>query len=103
MGDLAKQQAQLDAEGIGIAAISVDPPEDSAALAQRLGLGFPLLSDPSASVIAAYGVQMKGQALAVPATFVIRQDRTIAWKYIGEAVPDRPPVDVVREEARRSR
>lgn len=103
MGELAKQQDALAAEGIGLAAISVDPPADSAALAKRLGIGFPLLSDPDAAVIESYGVKMDGEILSVPATFVVRQDRTIAWAYVGDTVPDRPPVDVVREEARRVR
>lgn len=96
-------QAELSAEGIGLAGISVDTPEDSSALAERLGLGFPLLSDPQAEVIAAYGVKMEGESLAVPATFVVRPDHTIAWQYVGDTVPDRPPIDVVREEARRLR
>ncbi|MCA9653024.1 MAG: peroxiredoxin family protein [Myxococcales bacterium] len=103
MGDLAEQHAALESEGIGLAAISVDSPEDSAALATRLGVEFPLLSDPDARVIESYGVKMEGESLAVPATFVVRPDRTIAWEYVGDTVPDRPPVEVVREEARRSR
>lgn len=86
-----------------MAAISVDDPADSRALAESLGLPFPLLSDPEARVIAEYGVQMEGQVLAVPATFVVRPDRTIAWRYVGEAVPDRPAADVVRDEVERLR
>lgn len=103
MGDLAKVHDELSAEGVGLAGISVDPPEDSRSLADRLGLGFPLLSDPRAEVIAAYGVQMEGELLAVPATFVVRPDHTIAWRYVGGTVPDRPPTDVVRDEVLRPR
>jgi len=103
LGDLAELHAELAAQGVGLAAISVDDPADSQALAESLGLPFPLLSDPQAAVIAAYGVQMRDQALAVPATFVVRPDRTIAWRYVGDAVPDRPPVEVVREEVERLR
>lgn len=103
MGDLATAQAELAAQGVGLAAISVDDSADSAALADKLGVEFPLLSDPEARVIAAYGVQMEGQVLAVPATFVIRPDRTIAWQYVGDTVPDRPPADVVRQEVERLR
>lgn len=103
MGDLAEGHAELEAEGIGLAGISVDPPEDSRALAERLELGFPLLCDPEAEVIAAYGVKMDGEVLAVPATLVVRPDHTIAWQYVGDTAPDRPPTDVVREEARRLR
>lgn len=103
MGDLAKAYPELAAQGVGLAAISVDDPADSQALADKLGLPFPLLSDPEARVIAAYGVLRKGQPLAVPATFVVRPDRTIAWQYVGDAVPDRPPLDVVRHEVERLR
>ena len=91
MGDLAAVQDELAAQGVGVAAISVDDPADSRALAEKLGVRFGLLSDPDAQVIARYGVQMEGQSLAVPATFVIRPDRTIAWQYVGDTVPDRPP------------
>lgn len=95
--------AELAAQGVGLAAISVDDPADSRALAERLSLPFPILSDPDARVIAAYGVQMQGQVMAVPATFVVRPDRTIAWTYVGDAVPDRPPLDVVEREVERLR
>lgn len=95
--------AELAAQGVGLAAISVDDPADSRALAERLSLPFPILSDPDARVIAAYGVQMQGQVMAVPATFVVRPDRTIAWRYVGDAVPDRPPLDVVEREVERLR
>ena len=42
-------------------------------------------------VIKAYGVAMDGEDIAVPSTFIIRQDRTIHWKHIGETMADRPP------------
>lgn len=103
MGDLAAAHAELAAQGVGLAAISVDDPADSRALAERLSLPFPILSDPDARVIAAYGVQMEGQTLAVPATFVVRPDRTIAWSYVGDAVPDRPPLEVIEREVERLR
>lgn len=59
-----------------------------------------MLTDPQAKVAEAYGVVMLGEELAIPSTFVVRQDGTIAWRHVGETVPDRPPVDVVREQAR---
>jgi len=100
LGDIADVQAELRAEGIGIAGISVDTAVDSATLAERVGVHFPLLSDPDAQVITSYGVKMKDEVLAVPATFVIGEDRTILWRYVGESTPDRPSLDVVREAAR---
>lgn len=110
MGDLAEAYPGLAAQGVGLAAISVDDPADSQALAEKLALPFPLLSDPGGEVITAYGVAMddpagrqRGEVLAVPATFVVRPDRTIAWQYVGDAVPDRPPLDVVQQEVERLR
>lgn len=101
MDDLADVADELAAEGIAIAGISVDPVTDSAALAERLDIGFPLLSDPEAEVIDRYGVRMKGETLAVPATFIVRRDGTIAWRYVGERALDRPPLSRVRQEATR--
>lgn len=101
MGDLAEVADELAAEGISIAAISVDSVEDSAALAERLGVGFPLLSDPDARVIDRYGVRMKGETLAVPATFIVGRDGTLAWRHVGERALDRPPLSQVRQEATR--
>jgi peroxiredoxin len=100
LGQLAEIQHELAAEGIGLVAISVDLAPESQLLARRLGIEFPLLSDPQAEVAEAWGVVMLGEEMAIPATFVVRKDGTIAWRHVGETVPDRPPVDVVREQAR---
>jgi peroxiredoxin len=83
-------------------AISADSLEDSRALRERLGIGFPLLHDEGVAVAAAYGVAMKGQDLAVPTTLVVMPDRTIFWKYVGENIEDRPPEEVVFEELERA-
>ena len=91
---------ELTALGAAIVGISVDSVEDSARLAEQLELGFPLASDPRREAITAYGVAMEGEPLAVPATFVVRPDRTIAWRHVGETMTDRPAsahvLDVVR-------
>ncbi len=94
-------RGELESLGARLVGVSVDDMKTSAALAGQLGLGFPLAADPTLKLaIAPYGVAMKGEPLAVPATFVIRPDRTIAWRYIGETMTDRPQsamvLDVVR-------
>lgn len=81
-------------------AISVDPREDSTALKARLGLHFPLLSDADLAVAKAYGVAMEGRDIAVPAVFVVRPDRAIAWKKVGEDMSDRPSAADVVAHAR---
>lgn len=83
-------------------AISADPVEDSVSLADKLGLGFPLLSDTDLAVASRFGVAMKGQDIAVPAMFVVLSDRSIFWKKVGERVTDRPANDEVREVVARA-
>jgi len=56
---------------------------------------MPLLHDPEAAVADSYGVKMLEMPMAIPAVFVVAQDRTILWKHIGEHVPDRPTVDAI--------
>jgi len=83
-------------------AISVDPAADSTKLAADLGLHFPLLSDADLHAASAYGVAMQGRDLAVPSVFVVRRDRTIGWKKVGEDVTDRPSGAEVVEQARKA-
>ena len=83
-------------------AISADPAADSSKLAADLGLHFPLLSDVDLRAASAYGVAMKGRDIAVPSVFVVRRDRTVAWKKIGEDMVDRPSTGDVLEQVRKA-
>jgi peroxiredoxin len=83
-------------------AISVDPAADSSKLATDLGLHYPLLGDTDLHVASAYGVAMQGRDIAVPSVFVVRRDRTIAWKKIGEDMTDRPAASEVLEQVRKA-
>ena len=71
-----------------VVAISADSAEDSRDYAQQQGLTFPLLSDPDASVMDAYGVRMVNTNIAVPATFLISMEGTVIWSHIGETQAD---------------
>ncbi|TMD61276.1 MAG: peroxiredoxin family protein, partial [Chloroflexi bacterium] len=53
-------------------------------------LPFPMLADPDASVIAAYGVYQENEQRARPAAFVIGRDLSIAYRYIRTRLADRP-------------
>jgi len=72
-----------------VLAISVDPAEESLELSDKLGIEFPLLSDPGASVIDAYGVRHEhggigGVDIARPAVFVLDREGNVAWKDLTE-------------------
>jgi len=82
-------------------AISVDGPEASRRLAERLRLGFPLLSDPEKRAIRAYGVEetktIEGYppGIARPAVFVIDRSGRVRFKHISRDYADRPWNSVV--------
>lgn len=50
------------------------------------------------AVASAYGVAMKGQDIAIPATFLVMPNREVFWKHVGENPADRPPEDVLFEQ-----
>ena len=59
-------------------------------MVSKLILPFPMLADPDASVIAAYGVYQENEQRARPAAFVIGRDLSVAYRYIGRDLADRP-------------
>lgn len=73
----------------------VDDPAKNGALAERLGLEFPVLSDPELSTIRAWGVEHEGKDIALPATLVVDRSGKIAWAYVGDNPRDRPVLDTV--------
>ena len=79
----------LDAE---IIAISNDKLDRAQYAVDALGLEFPILSNPSADVIEAYGVyNLHNNGYAAPATFLIDKQGNIRWTYIGRtSYTDRP-------------
>ena len=81
--------------------ISVDTPEENAAMVGKLRLPFPLLSDRDARAIAAWDVYdpVGGThgPIARPAIFVVGRDLRIPYEYVGRDFADRPPDRAVFE------
>jgi thioredoxin-dependent peroxiredoxin len=69
-------------------ALSVDPPETNKAFAQSLGVDYPLLSDPTRKVAAAYGVVDEDQPFASRWTFYVGLDGRLLFidKQVSPAV-----------------
>jgi peroxiredoxin len=68
-----------------VIAVSVDTPEESARLADGLGLDFPILSDLSGEAIREWGLVHEGGkpgggAIARPATFLVEANGVISWR-----------------------
>lgn len=82
MAEYRDRVPELSSLDLGLAALSVDGPERSRALAEQLQLPFPLLCDPGREVVQAYGLlneEEKG-GIAHPATFVLDRDRTVRFR-----------------------
>jgi peroxiredoxin len=76
-------------------AISVDGPDANNALAKRLSVKFPLLSDAEGVAAQAYGVWDSETEIALAATFVVAKGGKIVYRMIGKDKTDRPSVDQV--------
>ena len=81
--DFRDNLSSLAAAGIGVVGISPDKPEKLAKFRERDSLTFPLLSDPSRSVLEAYGAYgektMYGKKITgvIRSTFVVDADGKI--------------------------
>lgn len=53
-------------------------------LADKLGITFPILSDPGASTIRAYGVYDSENEIAWPAVFVVGKGGTIEKRWLAD-------------------
>jgi peroxiredoxin len=82
-----------------IAAISVDPVEDSAAFNRQWRFPFPLLSDTQLRVIDAYGTRHpnghNGNDISRPAVIIIDPQKIVRSKYVGKDPSDRPANDEI--------
>jgi peroxiredoxin len=91
----------LRARGAQVVAVVVDPVATNARVADRLGLTFPILSDPHLTAIDRWGVRYSegdgGGDIARPATFVLDADGVVRWRDLTEDYRRRPrPDDVLR-------
>ena len=85
----------LEMSGLRVVGISYDAPATSAAAAAKLGLTFPLLSDPGSKIIDAYGIrnaEAKGKAEGVPhpVVFIVDRAGVIRAKLMRDGYRDRP-------------
>lgn len=98
-------QKELKAAGVRVLAVSVDAPHKSEQAAERLDLGFPLLSDVERRVIADYGVVDRGggpggEDIAIPAHFLLDIEGRIVWRRVAGRVQSRAGPQEVLKAAR---
>jgi peroxiredoxin len=86
-----QQLSEFDARGVRVVAISVDPPDVNQSHRAKVGLTFPLLSDPKAEVIRKYdllhaGGGPDGADISRPAEFLVDSAGTVRWVNLTESV-----------------
>lgn len=98
--ELQSRIDELTRRGLGVAAISYDPPAVLADFAGRRGITFPLLSDPGSATIAAYGLLNttvpKGSpadGIPFPGTFVLDRQGRVTDRFFEEAYQERYTVN----------
>ena len=71
-------------------ALSMDDIYDTTTLSLALDLDYSVLSDPDAYVTKKYGVfNLLGDGVATPSVFIIDDNKTVVWSYIGDNISDR--------------
>ena len=93
--DLQTGLPEIAATGAQLVAISYDAPATNAAAAAKLGLSFPLLSDPGSKIIDAYGIrnlEAKGRGVGIPhpVVFILDQQGMIRVKLMRDGYKVRP-------------
>lgn len=82
-------------------AISVDKPDKSRELIEKLKLRFPLLSDADHKVIDAYDVFNSEGKIAKPAIFIVDKKGIVRWADLSEDYKIRPPEETVLAQLRK--
>ena len=98
---MAADNDKLKAAGADVVAISVDKPEKSTELGDKLRIPFPILSDVDHKVIDAYGLYNAEGKISKPATFVLDSKGIVRWSFFEEDYKVRPLDDVILEELKK--
>ena len=105
--ELQGRLGDLKARGIGLAAISYDPPAILADFAQRRGITFPLLSDGDSRTIKSYGILNTTIAptaayggvvvygVPFPGTFVLNREGQVTARHFEEQYQERATVSSI--------
>jgi hypothetical protein len=87
---------ELQARGLGLAAITYDSPAVLADFGQRQGITFPLLSDPGSATIKSYGIfnttvdpASTNFGIPFPGTFLVDRNGIVTARFFEEAYQER--------------
>lgn len=84
LGELQSQIERFNRRGVGVIALSVDPPNDSLAMIERMGLSFDIASDPNQRVVQMFRVQNPDtQELALHAVYIVDEQGKVLYRKVG--------------------
>ena len=97
--------SELEWRGVRPVAVSVDSPEESAALCKKAGYTYTFLSDPKAEVIRRYDLLHKGAGvdekdIARPAELLLDSSGVVRWLNLTEDIRVRATPEQVLEATR---
>jgi peroxiredoxin len=97
--ELQRNYERFTALGAEIVALSTETLETSTRMTKGQGIEYPVLADPEHQVIEAYGVyDLLGDRRATPSVFIVDEEGTITWRYVGQNTQDRPDVEAILEQ-----
>ena len=106
LGELKDYYAEFQRAGVGVYAVSVDPPDHNARLKSRLGAGYEFLSDEKGELLDALDIRqprrsMTGGDTAIPTQYLLDREGVVRWVYRAESWRIRPhpreALDAIRE------
>ena len=97
--------SELERRRVRPVAVSVDSPEESAALCKKAGYTYTFLSDPKAEVIKRYdllhkGAGVDGRDIARPAEVLLDSSGVVRWLNLTEDIRVRATPEQVLEATR---
>jgi hypothetical protein len=99
--ELQSRLGELNAQGLGLAVVTYDPPAILADFARRRGITFPLLSDAGSRTIKAYGIlnttvaEETRKGIPFPGTFLIDRSGHVKSRFFEEAYQERNTVSTI--------
>ena len=93
---MAREYDAYTRRGATLAAVVIDPPEQNAAMVEKLAVPFPILSDPRGErAIKPLGLWDERGNMATPSIVVFGPDGREAYRYAGVDFMDRPGDEAV--------
>ena len=94
--ELQSRYAEITKQGLGLIAISYDPPETLKKFADSRGITYPLISDPGSTTIKKYGlfndtVDPKSRTYGIPhpGTFIVDRKGVVRSRFFEDAYQER--------------